>query len=149
VVSFNGTTYNDLPYKFEAGTPNISAIIAWNAAFDYINSLGVDNILAYESELLEYGTKKISEIDGLSLIGTAKNKASILSFVLEGIHPHDLASFTDKAGVAIRTGHHCTQPVMKRMNVPATSRASLSIYNTKEDIDILVESLKKAQELFL
>lgn len=148
LVTFEKTTYNDLPYKFEAGTPNIAGVIGFGAAIEFINSIGLENIIAHEQELLEYGTKKLKEIKGLRLIGEAKHKASVLSFVIEGTHSHDIASFTTQDGLAIRTGHHCTQPLMKRMNVPATARASLSIYNTKEDIDKLYNSLMKMIDIF-
>lgn len=148
LVTFEKTTYNDLPYKFEAGTPNIAGVIGFGAAIEFINSIGLENIIAHEQELLEYGTKKLKEVKGLRLIGEAKHKASVLSFVIEGTHSHDIASFTTQDGLAIRTGHHCTQPLMKRMNVPATARASLSIYNTKKDIDKLYNSLMKMIDIF-
>ncbi len=148
IVTFEKTTYNDLPYKFEAGTPNISGIIAFKEAINYIERLGIENMVAYEDEILEYGTAALNEIPEITLIGQAENKTSILSFIVKDIHPHDLATFTDKLGVAVRTGHHCTQPVMQRMNIPATTRASLSIYNTKKDIDELCSALKKSIQLF-
>jgi cysteine desulfurase/selenocysteine lyase len=148
VVSFEGTTYNDLPYKFEAGTPNVSGVIGLGAAIEYTNSIGLENIIAYEEELLEYATKELSSIAGLRIIGTAEKKIATVSFVIEGIHPQDLAAITDKASICIRTGHHCTQPLHKRMNVPATSRASMSIYNKKDDIDKLREAILKAIKLF-
>ncbi len=148
VVSFEKTTFNDLPYKFEAGTPNISGVIALFHAIEYLEKIGLENIISYEDELLQYGTKRLQEIDGLKIIGIAKKKTSILSFAIKDIHPHDLATFTDKFGIAIRTGHHCAQPLMKRMGVVATTRASLSLYNTKKDIDELIYALKKAEEIF-
>lgn len=148
VVTFEKTTYNNLPHKFEAGTPSISAVIGLGAAVDYINQVGLDKIKAAEDELLEYATKKLLSIPGLKIFGTAKDKTSVISFGLEGIHPHDIASLTDKEGVAIRTGHHCAQPLMKFFNVPATCRASLSIYNNQEDIDQLYEALVKVKRLF-
>lgn len=148
VVTFEKTTYNNLPHKFEAGTPSISAVIGLGAAVDYINKVGIDTIHKVEEELLEYATKKLSSIPGLRIYGTAKNKASVISFGLEGIHPHDIASLIDKEGVAIRTGHHCAQPLMKFFNVPATCRASLSIYNNQEDIDQLYAGLVKVKTFF-
>jgi cysteine desulfurase/selenocysteine lyase len=148
VVTFEKTTYNVLPHKFEAGTPSISAVIGLGKAVDYINSVGLTTIKKVEDELLEYATKKLLTIPGLKIFGTAKNKASVVSFGLEGIHPHDLGSMTDKEGVAIRTGHHCAQPLMSFLKVPATCRASLSIYNNKEDIDQLYNALIKIKKLF-
>jgi cysteine desulfurase/selenocysteine lyase len=148
VVTFEKTTYNNLPHKFEAGTPSISAVIGLGSAVDYINKVGIDTIHKVEEELLEYATKKLSSIPGLRIFGTAKNKASVISFGLEGIHPHDIASLIDKEGVAIRTGHHCAQPLMKFFNVPATCRASLSIYNNQEDIDQLYAGLVKVKTFF-
>ena len=147
-VTFEKTTYNVLPYKLEAGTPNVAGVIGLGAAIDYVRSVGLTQIAEYEHELLAYGTQALSSIDGLRLIGTAKNKASILAFVLENIHPHDLGTLVDEEGVAIRTGHHCTQPVMKHFGVPATSRASLAFYNTKEEIDCLVRAIHKAKDIF-
>jgi cysteine desulfurase/selenocysteine lyase len=147
-VSFDGTTYNDLPYKFEAGTPNIAGVIGWAPAIEYINKLGLKNIFEYEHELLEYATSKMQEVKGLKIIGTADNKASVASFVIDGTHPHDIGSLTTKDHLAIRTGHHCTQPLMERMCVPATARASFSIYNNRDDIDKLVTSLHKIVDLF-
>ncbi|MBI4310122.1 MAG: cysteine desulfurase [Candidatus Omnitrophica bacterium] len=147
-VSFNGTTYNSLPYKFEAGTPAIAEVIGLGAALDYVQSVGIDAMSAHKKELLDHGTRVLSSVPGLRLIGTAKDKTSILSFVLDNIHPHDLGSIVDEQGVAIRTGHHCTQPVMERFKVPATARASLAFYNTKEELDILVKAVCKAKEIF-
>lgn len=148
VVTFEKTTYNDLPHKFEAGTPAISAVIGLGAAVDYLNTTGIGEIEKVEHELLSYATEKLSSIPGLKIYGTAKEKASVISFGIEGIHPHDIASLTDKEGVAIRTGHHCAQPLMKFFQVPATCRASLSIYNNKEDIDQLYNALLKVKRLF-
>lgn len=147
-VSFTKTTYNILPYKFEAGTPNIAGAIGLGTAIDYVQSVGLNNIAAYEKELLLYGTKALKNIPGLRLIGTAKEKAPILSFAFEAIHAHDLGTLVDEEGVAIRTGHHCTMPLMERFKVPATARASLSFYNTKSEIDTLVEAIYKAKEVF-
>lgn len=148
LVTFEKTTYNDLPYKFEAGTPHIAGVIGLGKAIEFINDLGLDNIILHERELLLYGTEKLKMVPGLRIIGDADHKSSVLSFVIEGVHSHDIASFTTQDGLALRTGHHCTQPLMKRMNVPATARASLSIYNTKEDIDKLFNSLMKMIEIF-
>lgn len=147
-VSFERTTYAPLPAKFEAGTPNISGVIGLGAAIDYIQSIGLDKIAAYEHELLEYGTKILSEIEGLTLVGTARNKASILGFVLGDVHPHDIGTVLDQEGIAIRAGHHCAQPVMSRFGVPATARASLAFYNTKDEIDALAKAIVKCQGLF-
>jgi cysteine desulfurase/selenocysteine lyase len=146
-VTFAKTTYNSVPHKFEAGTPNIAGAIGLGAAIDYLQSLGMDRIAEHEHEVLAYGIEALSEIPGLRFIGTAKEKASILSFVLEGIHPHDIGTVLDQEGVAIRTGQHCTQPVMDRYEVPATARASLALYNTREDIDALVRGLHRVQEV--
>ena len=148
VVTFEKTTYADLPYKFEAGTPNIAGGIGLGAALDYVSGLGIEQIAAYEHKLLEYGTEKLSQIPGLKLIGTAKEKASVLSFVIEGIHPHDIGTVLDRQGIAVRTGHHCAQPVMDFFNVPATTRASLAFYNTFGEIDALVGGIYKVQEIF-
>jgi cysteine desulfurase / selenocysteine lyase len=147
-VTFDETTYNELPHKFEAGTPDIAGAIGLGAAIEYVNKVGIQNIKEHELSLLEYATKKISEVPGLRIIGTAKEKTSVLSFVLENIHPHDIGTFLDFEGVAIRTGHHCTQPLMQRFNIPATSRASFAMYNTKEEVDVLVHGLKKIIEVF-
>jgi len=147
-VTFEKTLYNVLPYKFEAGTPNIAGTIGLGAAIDYVTDLGLDRTSAYEQELLEYATKRLSAISGLRLIGTAREKASILSFILEGIHPHDVGTILDSEGIAIRTGHHCCQPVMDRLDVAATARASLAFYNTKAEIDALVKGIAKVIEVF-
>jgi cysteine desulfurase/selenocysteine lyase len=147
-VTFEETTYNELPHKFEAGTPDIAGAIGLGAAIEYVNKTGIENIKDHEQSLLEYATKRIAEVPGLRIIGTAKEKTSVLSFVLENIHPHDIGTFLDFEGVAIRTGHHCTQPLMQRYNIPATSRASFGMYNTKEEVDVLVTGLKKIVEVF-
>ncbi len=147
-VTFEKTTYNELPFKFEAGTPNIVGGIGIGIGIDYLTSIGLDRIAAYETGLLEYGTSALQTIPGLRLIGTARNKCSILSFVLESIHPHDVGTILDLEGIAIRTGHHCTQPVMHRFGIPATSRASLAFYNTRSEIDRLVEALHKVHKVF-
>jgi cysteine desulfurase/selenocysteine lyase len=147
-VTFEKTTYNDLPYKFEAGTPNIAGGIGLGAAVDYVNRIGLDKIAAYEHELLVYGTAALSEIPGLRLIGTAREKAAVLSFVMEGVHPHDIGTVLDRMGIAVRTGHHCAQPVMDRFGIPATTRASLAFYNTPAEIDDLAAGLKKVKEMF-
>jgi cysteine desulfurase/selenocysteine lyase len=147
-VTFEKTTYNDLPYKFEAGTPNIAGGIGLGAAIDYVNGIGLDKIAAYEHELLVYGTEALSDIPGLRLIGTAREKAAVLSFVMEGIHPHDIGTVLDRMGIAVRTGHHCAQPVMDRFGVPATTRASLAFYNTTAEIDALAAGLRKVKEMF-
>ncbi len=147
-VSFEKTTYNDVPYKFEAGTPHIAGGIGLGAALDYVMHLGLDKIAAYEHELLVYGSNALSQIPGLRMIGTAREKASVLSFVIEGIHPHDIGTVLDRMGIAVRTGHHCAQPVMDWFGVPATTRASLAFYNTRAEIDALVEGLHKVKEVF-
>jgi cysteine desulfurase/selenocysteine lyase len=147
-VSFEGTTYNSLPYKFEAGTPNIAGAVGLGAAIDYLETLGLDRIEEYEHGLLDYGTRTLSEVPGLRLIGTARHKAVVLSFVLEGIHAHDLGTILDSEGIAIRTGHHCAMPVMDFYGVPATARASLAFYNTRAEIDRLAMALRKAREVF-
>ncbi len=146
-VTFEKTVYNDLPYKFEAGTPNIAGGIGLGAAIDYMNGMDLAAVAAYEHELLEYGTRKLSEIPGLKIIGTAKEKASVISFVLDGIHPHDIGTILDYGGIAIRTGHHCAQPVMQRFGIPATARVSFAFYNTKDEVDVLVKAIKKVKEV--
>ena len=147
-VSFEKTTYNALPYKFEAGTPNIAGVVGLAAALDYVSGIGLDAIAAYEHDLERYATKRLGEIEGLRFIGTAREKASVISFVLEGVHPHDIGTILDQEGVAIRTGHHCAQPLMMRFNVPATGRASFGLYNTREEADALVAGLHKVIEVF-
>ncbi|HSD15427.1 MAG TPA: cysteine desulfurase [Flavobacterium sp.] len=146
-VTFEKTTYADLPHKFEAGTPNIEAGIVLGTAIDYLNSIGFDTIAKYEKELLDYGTKRLLEIEGLRIYGTSENKASVISFNIEGIHPYDIGTIVDKLGIAVRTGHHCTQPIMNFFGIPGTIRASFAFYNTKEEIDIFVEAVKKAQRM--
>lgn len=147
-VTFEKTTYAGIPAKFEAGTPNIAGAIGLGAALKYIESVGVDRIAAYEAELLRYGTEQLAKLEGLRMIGTAEKKASILSFTLDYAHPHDIGTILDGEGVAVRTGHHCTQPVMQFFGVPATTRASLTFYNTKEEIDALAEAIGRVQEIF-
>ena len=147
-VTFAKTTYNELPYKFEAGTPNIAGGIGLGAAVDYLNNIGLNRIAAYEHELLVYGTQALEQIPGLRMIGTAREKAAVLSFVIEGIHPHDIGTVLDRMGIAVRTGHHCAQPVMDRFGVPATTRASLAFYNTTREIDALAAGLRKVKEVF-
>ena len=146
-VTFEKTTYNVLPYKFEAGTPNIAGAVGLGAAIDWVNGVGLAAIAAWEDELLAYGTKALSAVPGLRLIGTAREKAGVLSFVLEGLHPHDIGTVLDYEGIAVRTGHHCAQPVMDCFGVPATTRASLACFNTKEDLDALVRGLAKVREV--
>jgi cysteine desulfurase/selenocysteine lyase len=142
-VTFEKTIFNDIPNKFEAGTPNIAGNIALGYAIDYINKLDYEAIVKHENDLIEYGTKRLLETDGLKIIGTAKEKAAVISFIIDNIHPHDIGTILDSEGVAIRTGHHCTQPVMQRFGISATARASFAFYNTKEEIDRLVEAIKK------
>jgi cysteine desulfurase/selenocysteine lyase len=144
-VSFEKTTYADLPHKFEAGTPNIEGGIVLGTAIDYLNEIGFDNIAKYENELLEYATEKLSQIVGLKIYGTANEKTSVISFNLKGIHPYDVGTIIDKLGIAVRTGHHCAQPIMDFYKIPGTIRASFAFYNTKEEIDLMIEALKKAQ----
>jgi cysteine desulfurase/selenocysteine lyase len=143
-VSFEKTTYAELPHKFEAGTPNIAGGIVLGTALDYMNSVGFEEIAAYEKELLDYGTVKLLEIPGLKIYGTAKEKTSVISFNIEGIHPYDIGTIVDQNGIAVRTGHHCAQPIMTFFNIPGTIRASFAFYNTKEEIDYLVLNLQKA-----
>lgn len=142
-VSFEKTTYNELPYKFEAGTPNIADVIALKAAIDYINVIGKENIAAHEDALLAYATERLLKIEGLRIIGTAKEKVSVVSFVIEGIHPQDIGVLLDNQGIAVRTGHHCTQPLMKRFNIVGTTRASFAVYNTIEEVDRLITGLER------
>jgi cysteine desulfurase/selenocysteine lyase len=147
-VTFEKTIYNSLPYKFEAGTPHIAGAIGLGAAIDYVQRIGLDRIAAYENDLLAYGTELLSALPGLRIIGTAREKAGVLSFVLEGIHAHDIGTILDHEGIAIRAGHHCAMPVMKRFGVPATARASLAFYNTREELDALAKGLHKVIEVF-
>jgi len=146
-VTFEKTTYADLPYKFEAGTPNICGGIAFGAALDYLEAIGLDAIEQYEHELLTYATKRLSQIDGMQIYGTAKNKTAVISFNIKGIHPYDMGTLLDKMGIAVRTGHHCAQPVMDYFQIPGTIRASFSFYNTKEEIDRFLQCIEKAREM--
>lgn len=143
-VTFEKTTYNELPFKFEAGTPNIEAGITLAFAIDYINSIGLEKIAKYEHELLMYATNQLELIEGLKIVGTAKEKSGVISFIIDGMHPYDIGVILDKLGIAVRTGHHCTQPLMARYNIPGTVRASFGLYNTKEEVDVLVAGLKRA-----
>ena len=147
-VRFSGSTWNELPHKFEAGTPNIAGAIGLGAAMDYLGTVGLPAIADYEQELLAYGTERLQSVKGLKIIGTARHKAGVLSFVMDGIHPHDLGTIVDREGIAIRTGHHCAMPVMERFAIPATARASLAFYNTRADLDALAAALEKAHEVF-
>jgi cysteine desulfurase/selenocysteine lyase len=146
-VTFDKTVYNRLPYKFEAGTPNIADTIGLGAAIEYLNGLGLEQIEQHEADLLSYATKAVEAIPGVRLVGTAREKAGVLSFVMDEIHPHDIGTILDSEGIAIRTGHHCAQPVMQRFNIPATARASFGLYNTREEIDALVAGIHKVREV--
>ena len=148
-VTFEKTTYADLPHKFEAGTPNIAGGIAFGAALDYLNEIGLENIAQYEEELLHYATEKLLAIEGLKIYGTAENKTSVISFNIDGIHPYDIGTILDKLGIAVRTGHHCAQPIMDFYQIPGTVRASFSFYNTKEEVDVLVEGVERARNMLL
>src|SRR5690606_7445900 len=147
-VTFERTTYNDLPYKFEAGTPHIAGAVGLGAAIDYVSRLGREAIAAHERSLLEYGTALLREVPGLTRVGTARAKAAILSFTLASVHPHDIGTVLDHEGVAVRAGHHCAMPLMQRYGLPATARASIGLYNTREDIETLAQGLMRARELF-
>jgi cysteine desulfurase / selenocysteine lyase len=147
-VTFEKTTYNVLPYKFEAGTPDIAGAIGLGVALEYVMALGMDRVAAHEHQLLDYATNVVGAIPGIRLVGTAKERAGVLSFMLDQVHPHDLGTILDRDGIAIRTGHHCAQPVMERFGIPATARASFAIYNTKEDVDALVKGICAAREVF-
>lgn len=147
-VTFEKTLYNQLPYKFEAGTPDIAGAIGLGAALDYLSGIGIENALAHEQALLDYGTRALQAIPGLRLVGTAREKAGVLSFVMDNVHPHDIGTILDQQGIAIRTGHHCAQPLMQRFGIPATARASLAVYNTRSDIDTLVAGIDKLKEVF-
>ncbi|MCH7589852.1 cysteine desulfurase [PVC group bacterium] len=147
-VSFDKTTYNTIPYKFEAGTPNIAGVIGLGAAVEYINQLGFESIVQHEKDISAYLTQSLGEVEGLKLIGRAKNKVPIASFVLDHVHPHDIGTIIDEEGVAVRTGHHCAQPLMQRYGLPATARASFSLYNTKEEVDILIKAIEKVKAVF-
>jgi cysteine desulfurase / selenocysteine lyase len=147
-VTFEKTLYNEIPYKFEAGTPNIAGVIGLGAAVDYVSAVGRDAIAVHERELLRYATQAMSGFPGLRIVGTAREKAAILSFTLEGVHAHDIGTILDRHGVAIRAGHHCAMPVMQRFGVAATARASFALYNTREDVDALVAGVHAVQEIF-
>ena len=147
-VTFEKSTWNALPYKFEAGTPHIEGAIGLGVAIDYISSIGFDAIGRHERDLLDYATRTVQSIDGVRIIGTAPHKASILSFVMEGVHPHDIGTIVDREGVAVRTGHHCAQPVMERLCIPATARASFAMYNTREEVDVLAGAIRKVAQVF-
>ena len=147
-VSFEGTVYNNVPHKFEAGTPNIAGAIGLGATVDYLQQIGLENIAAYEHELLVYATEALSAVPDVRLIGTAKHKAAVLSFLVGDIHPHDVGTILDLEGIAVRTGHHCAQPVMQRFGITATARASLALYNTTAEIDALVASVGKVRKVF-
>ena len=146
-VTFEKTTYNELPHKFEAGTPDIAGVVGLGAALEYVQSIGHEAIQQHEHKLLAYATQELQKIEGIRIIGTAKNKASVISFLLDGTHPYDVGTILDKLGIAVRTGHHCTQPLMNRFNIPGTIRASLAFYNNKADIDRLVEGIKRAKKM--
>jgi cysteine desulfurase/selenocysteine lyase len=148
-VTFEKTIYNELPYKFEAGTPHIAGAIGLGTALEYVSRVRIDRAAAHERELLAYGTELLSAMPGLRLIGTAREKVGILSFVLEGVHPHDVGTVLDRDGIAVRTGHHCAQPVMDRFAVPATTRASLALYNSKAEVDALAHGIRRVQKLFV
>ena len=147
-VTFKGTTFNDLPYKFEAGTPNIAGGIGLLAAIEFIEEVGIDHIARREAELLAYATKKLKELEGIQFVGEAKEKAAVISFLVDGIHPSDLGSVLDKLGIAVRTGHHCAQPIMDRFEIPGTVRASFAVYNTENEIDVFIESIDKVKKMF-
>jgi cysteine desulfurase / selenocysteine lyase len=147
-VSFDKTTYNDLPYKFEAGTPHIAGVVGLGAAVDYVTSIGLDVIAAHEHDLLEYATEAMSQIPDVRIVGTARDKAGILSFTLKGVHPHDIGTVLDHQGIAVRAGHHCAMPVMQRFGLPATARASFALYNTRDEVELLVNGIKRVQEMF-
>jgi cysteine desulfurase/selenocysteine lyase len=146
-VSFSGTTYNDLPYKFEAGTPNIADVVAFRAALDFINGIGKDKIRSHEEDLLAYTTERLRSVEGLRIIGDIPGKISVISFVMAGMHPQDIGILLDNQGIAIRTGHHCTQPLMHRLGIPGTCRASFAVYNTREEADMLVNGLLKVRKM--
>jgi len=146
-VTFEKTAYNTLPYKFEAGTPHVAGAIGLGAAIDYVSALSLDAVAAHEAKLLDYATQAMSDVEGLHIIGTARRKASVLSFVVDGAHPSDIGAILDTQGVAIRTGHHCTQPLMDRFGLSATARASFAFYNTLEEVDSLVRAVRKAKQM--
>lgn len=147
-VSFEKTTYTKIPYKFEAGTPNIADVVSFHAALAYLEQIGMQNVLAHENDLLSYATEKLKNISGLKILGNAKEKMGVISFVLEGIHPHDVGTILDREGIAVRAGHHCAMPLMQRFNIPACVRVSFGLYNLREDIDMLIAGLQKVKEVF-
>jgi cysteine desulfurase/selenocysteine lyase len=147
-VTFEKTTYNKVPHKFEAGTPDMAGVAGLKAAIEYMNGIGVDKIAAHEHDLLEYATEAVRALPGIRIIGTAAEKASVLSFTVEDVHPHDIGTILDQEGIAVRTGHHCAQPVMERYKIPATVRASFAVYNTRAEVDALVRGLRKVREVF-
>jgi len=147
-VTFERTTYNALPYKFEAGTPHIAGAVGLGAAVDYLEQIGLESIAAHEHELVDYATQALGEVPGRKILGTAREKAAVISFTLEGVHPHDVGTVLDQQGIAVRTGHHCAQPVMERFGVPATTRASFALYNTREEVDALLAGLRYVREVF-
>ena len=147
-VTFEKTTYNTIPYKFEAGTPPIAAAIGFGAAIDYLSDIGLDAIAAFEHELLNYATEQIEAIPGVHIIGNTHAKVAVISFIVDGVHPHDVGTLLNQEGIAVRTGHHCTQPLMQRFKIPATSRASFAFYNTKEEVDALVAGIYSVQKVF-
>ncbi|HEX7227223.1 MAG TPA: aminotransferase class V-fold PLP-dependent enzyme, partial [Candidatus Binatia bacterium] len=147
-VTFEKSTYADPPTRFEAGTPAIASQIGLGAAIDYLDSIGRERAAAHEAELLRYATERVSAIEGVRIIGTAKNKASVLSFIIDDIHPHDIGTILDQEGIAVRAGHHCAQPVMQRFKIPATARASFAFYNTKEEVDVLARTIERVIEIF-
>ena len=146
-VTFEKTTYNDLPFKFEAGTPNVGDVLGLEKALQYINEIGIDKIAEYEDVLLNYATEKLAEIEGIRFFGTAKHKSAVISFLIGNIHPFDAGTIIDRHGVAVRTGHHCAQPLMDYYKIPGTIRASFAFYNTKEEIDVLITAVKKAKQM--
>ena len=148
-VTFEKTIYNDIPNRFEAGTPNISGVIGLASAIEYLTEIGMENIYRHEKDLLDYATQEIKKIENVKVIGNASDKTSVLSFVVDNIHPHDIGTIMDKHGVAIRTGHHCTQPIMDFYEIPATARASFGIYNSKQDIDEMINAIEKTIEVFV
>jgi cysteine desulfurase/selenocysteine lyase len=147
-VSFEKTAYNVIPHKFEAGTPPIAAAIGLGATIDYLEEIGMERIAAHEHELLEYATQQIAAMKGVRIVGTARNKAAVISFMVEGVHPHDVGTLLNEDGIAVRTGHHCAQPVMQRFAIPATARASFYLYNTFEEVDRLVAGIRRVQQIF-
>jgi cysteine desulfurase/selenocysteine lyase len=147
-VTFEKTTYNELPYKFEAGTPNVGDVLGLEAALQYVENIGMENIALYENELLDYATTELLKMDGIRIIGTAKHKAAVVSFLVDNIHPYDAGTIIDRFGVAVRTGHHCAQPLMDIFEIPGTIRASFAFYNTKEEIDVLIKAIYKVKEMF-